>query len=261
MPKRHRVNRLKLWLTWSAFAWAFIRPHCAFAGPTGFSYSEDEIRRLALVLRQYFDGPARDRMTEWAREMNYSPKALSEFLSEGRSYFEKNLFLANGSIQSEFLKSLNIELPIAEIERIYRQFGAIQLRPLAGGALLVGCGNRPTQVGNRPDLHAGSSWTKGEGGGAASFLAYQEKHAHIGWNTVDPDIRMNPTVVGFFGEDGTTRLLRTHPGGFEKVESESVGFFPKMEKAKELLLSAFWKSSGPDCYRSFESLPKNKVLR
>lgn len=83
------------------------------------------------------------------------------------------------------LQNLHVTLPIEKIKEIFHKTGLIQLRDVAeSDKLLLGCGNCPIV----PLL------TKG--------------HEHKGFITINPDISMNPTVVGAFGHNkGLSQIL------------------------------------------------------
>lgn len=95
------------------------------------------------------------------------------------------------------IQKLNITLPIDKIKDIFNKTGLIQLREAdTSKKLLVGCGNG--QIGD---------------GGC--------KSKHDGYITINPEIEMNPTIVGAFGHDDNLNLILKE-GFFEEFHSECV---------------------------------------
>lgn len=86
----------------------------------------------------------------------------------------------------DMLKNLDIDYTIEEIESSFDKYGVIMLRPIGGmESLLLGCGNCPVD---------------------SNFS--DKVHAHTGYDTINPELTMNPTVVGAFGVDkGLLELL------------------------------------------------------
>lgn len=144
-----------------------------------------------------------------------------------------NLML-EGSFHSTYLDFLDIDegYPVAhrnERGKVY----AIQLRPLKNNRLLVGCGNNPTSVCYhepvdmvhwvdccRENFKENQRW-----GELLINQKYQENkfgitHFHDGYDTIDPNITMNPTIIAHFGD---TALPFIPSNQYTTIEFEGIG--------------------------------------
>lgn len=88
------------------------------------------------------------------------------------------------------IATFNITLPVAEIESIFKKYGVIQLRLLSRDILIVGCG----------ESHA--------------------PHNHSTADTLDPDLTMNPTVVGYHGDIGVTDFFEASRHRYDIILDE-----------------------------------------
>jgi hypothetical protein len=95
------------------------------------------------------------------------------------------------------LNKLTIELTNEEIKNIYKKFGVIQLRYIhpEDTKLLIGCGNNP-------------------------ILDFQTNHEHKGMVTINPELSMNPTIVGGFGVQDLREILPENH--FSSLVEESI---------------------------------------
>ena len=109
---------------------------------------------------------------------------------------------------------------------------AIQLRPLQKKKLLLGCGNNPTTICYRSTTIL-KEWA------AECMNAFKDNpewvirlisqyindiksnitHNHDEYDTIDPQIEMNPTIIGFFGEDKMPFLKDNF---YEAIDSEGI---------------------------------------
>jgi len=96
----------------------------------------------------------------------------------------------------EWIKKLNIECSMNELRTHYEKHGVLMLRPLKGNELLLGCGNVPVESPYHDNPH----------------------HKHEGYDTINPMLSMNSTIVAAFGEDDLEGLL---PTGYKKVVFEA----------------------------------------
>jgi len=90
---------------------------------------------------------------------------------------------------------------------------AVQLRPISHNKLIIGCGNNPTSIcdhhpcidRNKFVSKCTEFFTKNPTWGNDIIaqkdyeISLGENHLHVGYNTIDPNIAMNPTIVSFFG--------------------------------------------------------------
>jgi hypothetical protein len=167
------------------------------------SLSDSDLKRLADLVKQFVT-----QVTPHVTEMRMSNHNLY------------NIFDQSGEPNLVFLQLLDIELPIEKIEEIFHKYSVIQLRPLQSERLVVGCGNLPLQVGCRA-FHS-SVGLMGFRRHQEFFTGYQRRHAHEGNDTIDIDIRMNPTVVGLFGKDRMTQFFQEQGKFYKEIEPEAV---------------------------------------
>lgn len=155
--------------------------------------------------------------------------------------FDEQLTLHGGTIL-QLVKDLRIELPMEQIRSIFHKFGVLQLRPLNGHALLIGCGNCPVEakyrpadakVLEKPEVLASPIPLDSE---ELRYLqAYEgltpeslRDHRHEGYDTINPELCMNPTIVAAFAINNLKGLL---PTTYTKVTYENI--FP-MRSAEAL---------------------------
>jgi hypothetical protein len=86
-----------------------------------------------------------------------------------------------------WIKKLNVDCSIKDIRENYEKYGVLVLRPLKTQKLLLGCGNGPVESPHNIP-----------------------RHNHELYDTINPELSMNPTIVGAFGEDNLQALLPTY---------------------------------------------------
>lgn len=103
------------------------------------------------------------------------------------------------------------------IQTNFEKYGVVQLRKLKDEKiLLLGCGNGPEIFGSSQEV-----------------CDYRTKHLHEGCYTVDPDIDMNPSVVGQFGVDDFSFLPKesfdtiVYEGFMQELDEEYSGELEK----------------------------------
>ena len=207
--------------------------------------NDSALRRLGVLIKQFIDQALQN-------EEELSIKQFGEKTSESHrkkqiAYWNEHLFDQSGDLNLAFLRLLKTELPIDEIEKTFYKYGVIQLRPLKSEMLLPGCGNLPLQIGNRP--HDCSIGLRGFAEHQDFFTSYQQKHSHEEFDTIDPDIRMNPTVVGFLGSDKVTAFFLDQGKRYREIPYEDGDM--NLEKVKEKLLIA------PSSHRFLHELKLN----
>ena len=107
---------------------------------------------------------------------------------------------------------------------------AIQLRPLKKNMLLLGCGNNPTSICYREPTNMieweqscrdyfkeNSAW--GERIIAQKYDTIKQTHIHEEYDTIDPNITMNPTVIGHFGN---TEMPFLKSNSYTSIEQEGI---------------------------------------
>jgi hypothetical protein len=125
------------------------------------------------------------------------------------------------------VKSLTITLPLEEMRRVFETYGVLQLRPFNGIMALIGCGNNPIEKPYIPldDYELDKSKPIPR---AALFVLceYFEcsgsslgDHRHEGYDTINPELTMNPTLVAAFGIDKLEGVL---PNTYIKVSYENI---------------------------------------
>lgn len=109
---------------------------------------------------------------------------------------------------------------------------AIQLRPLTNKYLLLGCGNNPTTVCYHNPINMTEwsdncmtcfkdmpEWGKGLIEQQLRLNKYGETHIHEGYDTIDPQVEMNPTIIGFFGD---TKMPFIKDNSYDIIELEGI---------------------------------------
>jgi hypothetical protein len=110
-----------------------------------------------------------------------------------------------------FAKELSVDNSVSDVQKLYNWYGVIQLRRYAGERkLILGCGNNPIFIGSTPLRKQYDSVTE-------FWSNYAESHKHVGCYTINPDIGMNPSIVGCFGIEDFTFLPK---GAFTEIEFE-----------------------------------------
>lgn len=120
-------------------------------------------------------------------------------------------------ITKEIIPHLDIDLSIEEIKEMYKKTGVVQLRKInpKSKTLVICCGNRPL-LGE--PLHRDEQ--------------FMLEHSHDGEITIDPNPRMNPTVLAFFGG---TSLKCFSDKSFDKIVIEGMPIEPRLLELKYLL--------------------------
>lgn len=104
----------------------------------------------------------------------------------------------NVSLDFPYKKDLLINNSKEVIDEIYQKYGVIQMRKYNNeDTLILGCGNDPIFFGSyqcsyRKEYHDPKNKD-------TYFLKERIKHLHSDCYTIDPDIGMNPSIVGSFG--------------------------------------------------------------
>ena len=96
----------------------------------------------------------------------------------------------------EIIRKLKIDYTMEQIREIYEKHGVLALRPLKGDKLLLGCGNNPVDP---------------------NFVT-KPRHEHDDYDTVNPQISMNPSLVAAFGVNKLKGLL---PNTYEELAFEA----------------------------------------
>lgn len=133
---------------------------------------------------------------DYARRM-YAEGQQPVETTGGPSYPYLNLSIAADIPRLETAE-LDIQMPYAEMKRIYDEHGVIQLRPITEDqrTLLLGCGEGFVSGG-------------------------EEKHSHPGTTTINPELSANPTIVGAFAVNrGLIDLLPQ--GHYDTLAMEAV---------------------------------------
>ena len=88
------------------------------------------------------------------------------------------------------METLDIQCTILEMKKQFKNSNNFSLRKYNNEkTLVIGCGNHPR-------LFYGKTWKEME---RLHPSWYRERHNHKNCCTIDPDIAVNPTVVGLFG--------------------------------------------------------------
>lgn len=164
--------------------------------------------------------PTQDMVTELLKlYYNYYEHVLGNIPDDTvRTNLKISLDFDNTKIYNGLpLFDLDIEYTIEQIKYYYDKYGIIVLRnPFASKKLLLGCGNKPLEHGN---FDSGI-------------------HAHNGYITINPEITMNPTIIGAFGvDDGIKQLYLDIGFKFNEIIGEAVTIYvvensPVTEKLK-----------------------------
>lgn len=99
---------------------------------------------------------------------------------------------------SEVLRFIEVDYTIDQIEQNFEKYGIIILRdPTKSKKLLLGCGTKP--------------------------LIILKNHEHKDFTTINPQLSMNPTIVGAFGvDDGIERFFIDVNYKFDDLYGEAV---------------------------------------
>jgi hypothetical protein len=132
-----------------------------------------------------------------------------------------NLLLGKQSDIDFMQNHINVTTEIDTFTKYYDYQGCLVLREYNNETILIiGCGS----VINYQDIknrYSGSSKTD------EHYCDFNEKHKHVGHYTIDPDITLNPSIVGFFGYQKFTNIP---DGSFTKIIFE--GFYPDDEESE-----------------------------
>lgn len=124
-----------------------------------------------------------DKNKEFASGSN-GPRLL--WTTNKSEYIENN----NDDLNFDYAKFLSVNNNPNIIRDIYQKYKVIQMRQyLSENVLILGCGNSP--------IAFGSTFVKNK---------YKNKHLHTNCYTINPDLGMNPSIVGQFGVDDFTFL-------------------------------------------------------
>lgn len=168
---------------------------------------------------------------------NLKNKHIYKNQSRYLDYIDKNISNPFNYYQSDFHKCRSNFIDIAPgYPKAHRNkdgdIYAIQIRPLKNNKLLLGCGNNPTTKCYNSNTNI-KDWTMScmnafkdnPEWGIRLINQYivdlenNENHIHEGYDTIDPEISMNPTIIGFFGEDTMPFLVSN---SYEFIESEGI---------------------------------------
>jgi hypothetical protein len=129
-----------------------------------------------------------------------------------------NLLLGKQSDIDFMQNYINVTTDINIIEKYYNSQECIVLREYNNETILViGCGS----VLNYQDIrHRYDGFDKHD----KDFCKFSKNHKHIDHYTIDPDIVLNPSTVGFFGYQ---IFMNIPDGSFKKIIFE--GFYPEGE--------------------------------
>lgn len=137
---------------------------------------------------------------------------------------EKQLKAHSGNTL-QMVKELKIELPMERIRTVFKSHGVLQLREFNGRALLIGCGNNPVELKYKPAKQKYLAKAI-DSGRLAHLRDWKElpveslcDHRHDGYDTINPDLSMNPTLVAAFAINKLRELL---PQTYEKVTYEGI---------------------------------------
>lgn len=152
-------------------------------------------------------------------------------------YIEKNIKDPFNTKHTDFHRCRSEYIDIAPgYPKAYRNSDgdiyAIQIRPLRNSVLLLGCGNNPTTKCYRSSTSL-IEWSNscmmafkdnpkwGLGLINQHILEIQNNvtHNHLGYDTIDPDISMNPSIIGFFGEDKMPFIKNK---SYDSIDSEGI---------------------------------------
>lgn len=136
----------------------------------------------------------------------------------------------NKSLDFPYKKELCVDNNIKMMTHIYENYDAIQLRDLNGEhKLIVGCGNTPINAGGftkKIYQKKGKDYKDHN----KFWIKYRKEHKHKKCYTIDPNIGMNPSIVGEFGIIDITFLPREI---FEEIEFE--GFMIHAFQDKDII--------------------------
>ncbi len=148
---------------------------------------------------------------------NETNQLFSLYLTYFQKAVDKNV---KGSIKNDLhrliddykaLQNLNVDYSFEDIEKNYKKYGIIILRdPTKSKILLLGAGNSP--IIPRP----------------------MGKHQHEGHITINPQLSMNPTIVGAFGfDEGINRFMKDKKHTFDVLSAEGVTIAPSFKVLKQ----------------------------
>lgn len=140
-----------------------------------------------------------------------------------KKIWSKSSYLDNTPFKSE----LKINSDIQTIKNLYQKYKIIQLRKLTTETkLIIGCGNGPVFWGSLPILLKFQKILYGRVINKTGDK-YNSDHSHINCYTINPDIGMNPSVVGEFGISDFKFLPKNY---FEEIIFEGFMLDPESNK-------------------------------
>lgn len=168
--------------------------------------------------------------------LKYLPKDLNT--ERYRNFIKKDIEDPLGEKEDKTFHKCRVEYldispgyPICH-RNMKNEIYAIQLRPLQKNMLLLGCGNNPTSICYREPTNM-VEWEqscidyfeKDEGWAAAIIgqkyddIDYGYTHIHEEYDTIDPNVTMNPTVIGHFGD---TEMPFLKSNSYYSIEEEGI---------------------------------------
>ena len=163
---------------------------------------EKKIKILEQYLIEFYSGIVPENIDGY-----YDP-VCPEFLDEK---IDDPLGLKDHKFHRNNIELLNIDEGFPKAHKdINGKIVAVQLRKITSDKLLLGCGNNPTSICyhfpqslefNKECYSYGSSkwWSDTIIEQHKNDLNIGKTHQHNEYITIDPNITMNPTIVGFFG--------------------------------------------------------------
>ena len=127
-------------------------------------------------------------------------------------YNRLNYFDDNNILGKNKLIGIKTEYSIDQIEKNFDKYGIIILRNVKYSSyLLLGCGNTP-------------------------IMGYDPKiHDHVDYTTINPEITMNPTIIGALGyDDGIIQYMQDINDKFDVLCGEAVTLAADLKTANKI---------------------------
>lgn len=102
---------------------------------------------------------------------------------------------------------ISITVNLSTMQKIFQEYGIILLRPLKGNALVIACGNKPSSLCFY----------------ASTDSNYRDQHIHENEDTIDPNMHMNPTIIGLWGSEKLTAFIETQKIKYQNIVCEGAG--------------------------------------